>query len=113
MLSDSPVTLLSAHHLPYRVLGVIEEAKEYAVLVTAYLQAWSHLEQVVRVAVDRGTKLLIQVAGHPLAIAARYDRRVAKPTRQMAVGITAPRSTVPFCCLAYYSWPKRSAVANC
>jgi hypothetical protein len=61
MLATSPLRLLSAHHLPYRILGIIEEAKTYAVLVTAYLQAWSHLEQVIRTAVGRGTKVVLIV----------------------------------------------------
>jgi hypothetical protein len=52
-MSDTSAELLTAHHLPYRVVNVIEDAKEFVVLVTAYLEMWTHLEHAIRGAVAR------------------------------------------------------------
>lgn len=56
-MSDSSTELLTAHHLPYRVVNVIENATEYVVLVTAYLQTWTHLDHAIRSAIARGVRV--------------------------------------------------------
>jgi len=51
------VELLTAHHLPYRVVNIIEEAREFVVLVTAYLTSWPHLDHAIKGAVARGVEV--------------------------------------------------------
>ena len=42
------IELLTAHHLPYRVVNIIGEAQEFVVLVTAYLTSWTHLDHAIK-----------------------------------------------------------------
>lgn len=51
------VELLTAHHLPYRVVNIIEEARESVVLVTAYLSSWPHLDHAIKGAIARGVRV--------------------------------------------------------
>ncbi len=51
------VELLTAHHLPYRVVNIIEEAHEFVVLVTAYLTSWPHLDHAIKSAIARGVRV--------------------------------------------------------
>ena len=53
MGDSGKATILIGHHVPPAVLGVVERAEKYAVLVTAYLRPWVHLEQVVATARKR------------------------------------------------------------
>lgn len=48
------VELLTAHHLPYRVVNIIENAQEFVVLVTAYLSSWTHLDHSIKNTIARG-----------------------------------------------------------
>lgn len=54
MSESSSWNFLSAHHLLFQVLSLIERSRSYAVLVTAYLDPWPNLELVLRQAVSRG-----------------------------------------------------------
>lgn len=54
MLVPSSWSFLSAHHLLYQVLTLVERADSYAVMVTAYLDPWPNLELVLRQATARG-----------------------------------------------------------
>jgi hypothetical protein len=51
------VELLTAHHLPYRVVNIIEDAQQFVVLVTAYLTSWTHLEHAIRGTIARGVPI--------------------------------------------------------
>lgn len=53
------VELLTAHHLPFRVLNIIEEAQDFVVLVTAYLKSWTHLDHALKAAVARGVPVTV------------------------------------------------------
>lgn len=53
------VELLTAHHLPYRVVNIIEEAREFVLLVTAYLDSWTHLDHAIKNAVSRGVPITL------------------------------------------------------
>src|SRR5690606_32959106 len=58
--TDMPTTKLETitdHHLAAKVIDVVTEAQEFAVLVTAYLKTWSHLTTAIRNAVDRGVRV--------------------------------------------------------
>jgi hypothetical protein len=48
------VERLTAHHLPYRVVNIIETAQEFVVLVTACLESWAHLNHAIKSTVARG-----------------------------------------------------------
>lgn len=54
MSEPSSWNFLSAHHLLFQVLSLVERSRSYAVLVTAYLDPWPNLELVLRQAVGRG-----------------------------------------------------------
>lgn len=49
--------ILTAHHLPYAVVNILEKAQQYAVLTTAYLRSWLHLDHTIRTAVKRGVRV--------------------------------------------------------
>ena len=57
-MSDS-IELLTAHHLPYRVVNIIENAKQFVVLVTAYLDSWTHLDHAIKATVARGVPITL------------------------------------------------------
>ncbi|HZN37925.1 MAG TPA: phospholipase D-like domain-containing protein [Planctomycetota bacterium] len=54
MTALPPWNFLSAHHLLFQVLSLVERAESYAVMVTAYVDPWPSLELVLREAVARG-----------------------------------------------------------
>ncbi|MBZ0152452.1 MAG: hypothetical protein K8J09_13065 [Planctomycetes bacterium] len=51
------IELLTAHHLPYRVVNIIENAQEFVVLVTAYLSSWTHLDHAIKTTIARGVPI--------------------------------------------------------
>lgn len=53
------IELLTAHHLPYRVVNIIENAQQYVVLVTAYLTSWTHLDHAIKATVARGVPITL------------------------------------------------------
>ena len=53
------IELLTAHHLPYRVVNIIENAKQFVVLVTAYLTSWTHLDHAIKATVARGVPITL------------------------------------------------------
>ncbi|MDZ4784346.1 MAG: phospholipase D-like domain-containing protein [Planctomycetia bacterium] len=59
MTTPSSWNLLSAHHLLNEILELVERANSYAVMVTAYLDPWQHLELALRKAVERGVTVHI------------------------------------------------------
>jgi hypothetical protein len=54
MPSPSGCHFLSAHHLLFQVLALVERAKSHVVLATAYFDPWPDLELVLRQAIARG-----------------------------------------------------------
>lgn len=57
-MSDS-IELLTAHHLPYRVVNIIENAQQFVVLVTAYLTSWTHLDHAIKATIARGVPITL------------------------------------------------------
>ena len=51
------IEILTAHHLPYRVVNIIENAEEFVVLVTAYLTSWTHLDHAIKSTIARGVPI--------------------------------------------------------
>lgn len=57
-MSES-IELLTAHHLPYRVVNIIENAQQFVVLVTAYLTSWTHLDHAIKATIARGVPITL------------------------------------------------------
>ena len=69
------IELLTAHHLPYRVVNIIENAEQFVVLVTAYFTSWTDLDHAIRATVARagrrqeGGRQLDSLSTHHLSCA--------------------------------------------
>lgn len=82
------IELLTAHHLPYRVVNIIENAQEFVLLVTAYLTSWTHLDHAIKTTIARGVPINLVMRAPDGAKRDREKReQEAEDLRQLGVKV--------------------------
>lgn len=82
------IELLTAHHLPYRVVNIIENAQEFVLLVTAYLTSWTHLDHAIKTTIARGVPISLVMRAPDGAKRDREKReQEAEDLRQLGVKV--------------------------
>lgn len=80
------IEILTAHHLPYRVVNIIENAQEFVVLVTAYLNSWTHLDHAIKSTIARGIPITM-VMRAPDGAKRDRDKRTEEATALEELGV--------------------------
>ncbi len=82
------IELLTAHHLPYRVVNIIENAQDFVLLVTAYLTSWTHLDHAIKTTIARGVPINLVMRAPDGAKRDREKReQEAEDLRQLGVKV--------------------------
>src|SRR3990172_2878077 len=79
------ITLLTDEQIEPKLLALIREARDWVWLVTPYLDMWGHLKDAIRLAVNKGVRVIVIVRADERVLSSEDVRWLTQNSVTVAV----------------------------
>ena len=84
-LNSSPLALLTDEQIEPKLLALIQEARDWVWLVSPYLDLWGHLRDTIRLAVNKGVRVIVIVRADERVLSSEDVRWLTQNSVTVAV----------------------------